>query len=108
MAFRDALAAGETSFGTATTVQAMEAVVRNTMVQGVLSVTFLVLAVIVIVISLAKVFRALRPGAVIDREDSAVPSRRFAPAGFLASREERALEKEWNALPASAQPPRGH
>ncbi|NKF33661.1 carbon starvation protein A, partial [Pseudomonas sp. BGM005] len=32
VAFRDALAAGETSFGTATSVAAMEAVVRNTMI----------------------------------------------------------------------------
>src|SRR5690606_13891783 len=48
-AFREALAAGETSFGTAGTVEAMNAVVRNTMVQGVLSVLFVVLAIIVII-----------------------------------------------------------
>ncbi|WP_091231478.1 carbon starvation CstA family protein [Microbacterium sp. 3J1] len=108
IAFRDALAAGETSFGTATSVAAMEAVVRNTMIQGVLSVTFLVLSVIVIAISLVKVFQALRPGPVVDHEDPAVPSRRYAPAGLIASSEERALEKEWNQLSASAQPTRGH
>lgn len=108
VAFRDALAAGETSFGTATSVAAMEAVVRNTMIQGVLSVTFLVLSVIVITISLVKVIQALRPGPVVDHEDPEVPSRRFAPAGLFASREERAVEKEWDSLPASAQPTRGH
>lgn len=108
VAFRDALAAGETSFGTATSVAAMEAVVRNTMIQGVLSVTFLVLSVIVITISLVKVIQALRPGTVVDHEDPEVPSRRFAPAGLFASREERAVEKEWDSLPASAQPTRGH
>lgn len=108
VAFRDALAAGETSFGTATSVAAMEAVVRNTMIQGVLSVTFLVLSVIVITISLVKVIQALRPGPVVDHEDPEVPSRRFAPAGLFASREERAVEKEWDSMPASAQPTRGH
>ena len=108
VAFRDALAAGETSFGTATSVAAMEAVVRNTMIQGILSVTFLVLSVIVITISIIKVIQAVRPGPVIDQEDPEVPSHRFAPAGLIASSEERAVEKQWNALPASAQPTRGH
>ncbi len=108
VAFRDALAAGETSFGTATSVAAMEAVVRNTMIQGILSVTFLVLSVIVITISIIKVIQAVRPGPVIDQEDPEVPSHRFAPAGFIASSEERAVEKQWNALPSSAQPTRGH
>jgi carbon starvation protein len=108
VAFRDALAAGETSFGTATSVAAMEAVVRNTMIQGILSVTFLVLSVIVIAISIIKVIQAVRPGPVVDHEDPEVPSRRFAPAGLIASSEERAVEKQWNALPSSAQPTRGH
>jgi carbon starvation protein len=108
VAFRDALAAGETSFGTATSVAAMEAVVRNTMIQGILSVTFLVLSVIVITISIIKVIQAVRPGPVIDQEDPEVPSHRFAPAGLIASSEERAVEKQWNALPSSAQPTRGH
>lgn len=108
VAFRDALAAGETSFGTATSVAAMEAVVRNTMIQGILSVTFLVLSVIVIAISIIKVIQAVRPGPVIDHEDPEVPSRRFAPAGLIASREERAVEKQWEKLPSSAQPTRGH
>ncbi|MCU1406573.1 MAG: Carbon starvation protein CstA, partial [Glaciihabitans sp.] len=39
-AFRAALDAGETSFGTAATEEAMRAVVRNTMIQGVLSILF--------------------------------------------------------------------
>ncbi|MCI1020286.1 carbon starvation protein A [Microbacterium sp. C5A9] len=108
VAFRDALAAGETSFGTATSVAAMEAVVRNTMIQGILSVTFLVLSVIVIAISLVKVIGALRPGPVVDHEDPEVPSHRFAPAGLLATAEERAVEKQWAALPESARPTRGH
>src|SRR5699024_3430763 len=46
-AFKDALAAGETSFGNASGVEAMEAVVRNTFIQGTLSIVFVVLTLVV-------------------------------------------------------------
>ncbi len=108
IAFRDALAAGETSFGNATSVEAMEAVVRNTAVQGTLSIIFLVLSVIVIVFSLVRVGQAFRRTEVVDHEDPPVPSRRFAPAGLIATREERVVEKEWEALPADLKPVQGH
>lgn len=108
IAFRDALAAGETSFGNATSVEAMEAVVRNTSVQGTLSIIFLVLSVIVIAVSLVRVLQAFRGTEVIDHEDPEVPSRRFAPAGLLATREEREVEKEWESLPADLKPVQGH
>ena len=108
VAFRDALAAGETSFGNATSVEAMEAVVRNTAVQGTLSIIFLVLSVIVIVFSLVRVGQAFRRTEVVDHEDPPVPSRRFAPAGLIATREERVVEKEWEALPADLKPVQGH
>ena len=106
--FRDALAAGETSFGTATSVEAMEAVVRNTFIQGSLSIIFLVLTIIVIAVSLVRVVQAFRSTEVIDHEDPEVPSRRFGPAGLFASREEKALQKEWDALPDELKPVQGH
>jgi len=99
-AFRGALAEGKTEFGTAKTVAAMEAVVRNTFVQGVLSIIFVTLAIVVIVMAVLVTLRALRAGGGDNLEDPAVPSRRFAAAGFLSSREERAIEKQWEALPA--------
>ncbi|SDH28381.1 carbon starvation CstA family protein [Agrococcus jejuensis] len=108
MAFRDALAAGEESFGTAGTVEAMEAVVRNTAVQGTLSIIFVSLAIVVITTSVLAVLRAWRTREIVDREDAPVPSRRFAPAGLVASKEEKALEREWAALPEDQQPSRGH
>lgn len=100
IAFRDALAAGKTEFGTAKTVAAMEAVVRNTFVQGVLSVIFVTLAIVVILMAVIVTVKALRNGGGADLEDAPVASRRFAPAGFLATRAEREIEKEWEALPA--------
>ena len=99
-AFRGALAEGKTEFGSAKTVAAMEAVVRNTLVQGVLSVVFVSLAIIVIVMAVIVTAKALRNGGGDDLEDAPVASRRFAPAGFLATPAEREIEKQWEALPA--------
>ena len=102
--FAKALADGKTSFGTAKTVAAMEAVVRNTMVQGVLSVVFVVLSIIVIVAGLVATVRAFRAAvgetpagsaALADNEDPAVPSCVFAPAGMVPTAAERAILAEW-------------
>jgi carbon starvation protein len=98
-AFRQALSDGETSFGTATSVEAMEAVVRNTMIQGVLSILFVTLAIIVIATALWATWRAYRSGSDATSEDAAVPSRRFAPAGLFATKAEKRLESEWADLP---------
>jgi carbon starvation protein len=82
-AFANALAAGETSFGTAPTVLAMEAVVRNTMVQGVLSIVFVVLAIIVILTAIQATWNAYRKNSSATSEDDAVQSQIYAPAGFI-------------------------
>ncbi|MGL4242948.1 MAG: carbon starvation CstA family protein, partial [Beijerinckiaceae bacterium] len=96
-AFRAALEAGETSFGTAQGVPAMEAVVRNTAIQGTLSIVFVSLAIIVIATALIATVRSLRAGGGVESEDPAVPSRLVAPAGFIATAEER------RAIAAAAQ-----
>ncbi|MFN3923096.1 MAG: carbon starvation CstA family protein, partial [Pseudarthrobacter sp.] len=81
-AFSKALAEGKTEFGTAKSVAAMEAVVRNTAIQGWLSVIFVVLSIIVIATALLATARAFRNRAdgtaVQDNEDPALPSRVFA------------------------------
>ncbi|MCU1425963.1 MAG: Carbon starvation protein CstA, partial [Microbacteriaceae bacterium] len=100
-AFRNALADGETTFGTATTVEAMEAVVRNTMIQGILSILFVTLAIIVILTALWATWRAYRAGSNATSEDDAVASRRFAPAGLFATPAEKQLEAEWAKRPAT-------
>ncbi|WP_448003171.1 carbon starvation CstA family protein [Agromyces bauzanensis] len=104
VAFRNALEAGETSFGTAPTVEAMEAVVRNTFVQGTLSIVFVTLAIIVLITSVVATVKAWRTGGGDNHEDPPVASRRFAPAGLFATKAEKALEREWAALPAERQP----
>lgn len=103
-AFSKALADGKTEFGTAKTVAAMEAVVRNTMIQGWLSVIFVVLSIIVIITALIATGKAFRNEAAgvahTDHEDPAVPSRGYAPAGLIPTAAERELMAEWNKLPA--------
>jgi len=105
-AFSKALADGKTEFGTAKTVAAMEAVVRNTAIQGWLSVIFVVLSIIVIataVLATAKAFRDRAAGTpTTDNEDPAVPSRVFAPAGLVPTTAERELAAEWENVPAEA------
>ncbi|QEE61077.1 carbon starvation protein A [Salinibacterium sp. dk2585] len=96
-AFREALAAGETSFGTATSVEAMNAVVRNTMVQGILSVLFVLLAIIVILTAVLAVWRSYKRRSTATSEDAAVPSRIFAPAGLIATPAEKKIQQQWDA-----------
>ena len=66
-AFREALANGEESFGTAGSVEAMEAVVRNTTVQGTLSIIFGVVCVVLAALSFLQDFdladKLVRTGA---------------------------------------------
>ncbi|GAA3651526.1 carbon starvation CstA family protein [Microbacterium marinilacus] len=111
--FRDGIADGTyvdfaPGVDDAAKLAAAEATVRNTAIQGTLSIIFLVLAAIVIAAAVIQVVKAFRATEVVDNEDEAVPSQRFAPAGLFATAEERALEKEWAALPEDQQPSRGH
>ncbi|GAC1489134.1 MAG: carbon starvation CstA family protein [Pseudarthrobacter sp.] len=103
-AFSKALADRKTEFGTAKSVAAMEAVVRNTAIQGWLSVIFVVLSIIVIamaVVTTIKAFRNQQAGIPNeDNEDPALPSRVFAPAGPIPTPAEKELVAEWNKLPA--------
>ena len=107
MAFKDALAQGRTSFGTAKSVEAMEAVVRNTFVQGTLSILFVVLAIVVVVMATLETVRAVRGRGRGGNEDPFVESRFYAPSGLVATPSEKALEKQWQALPLEQRTPTG-
>jgi carbon starvation protein len=106
--FAKALADGETSFGTATSVEAMEAVVRNTMVQGILSIVFVTLALIVIFTALQATWAAWRSSSHATSEDPGVPSKIFAPSGLMATPAEKAIQAEWDKRPAAKPRVRGH
>jgi len=101
-AFSNALDEGLTSFGTAKTVEAMEAVVRNTMVQGILSILFVVLAIIVMVTAVQATWRSYKTRSFGTNEDDAVASQMFAPSGFVPTPEEKKLASRWDAQIAQA------
>ena len=92
---KQALANGATSFQTAKTPAAIEAVVRNTFVQGTLSIVYAVLVLIVFVAAMIVSFRAMRAGRTEVSEHDAPPSQIFAPSSFLASPTEREVLAEW-------------
>ncbi|WP_343319225.1 carbon starvation CstA family protein [Arthrobacter sp. TMP15] len=94
-AFKAALADGKTSFGSAKNVEAMEAVVRNTVVQGSLSIIFVVLSLVVIATAIMVTIRSIRAGAGPSLEDPAVASRIFAPASMTPTSAEKAILNQW-------------
>ncbi len=108
-AFQQALDAGKTSFGTAKTVEAMQAVVRNTTVQGTLSVIFVVLTLIVLIASIVTTIRAAQGHRGRNTEDPRIESRMFAPADLVPTPPERELMAQWDRVTQSTGPrAKGH
>ncbi|MFC9438426.1 carbon starvation CstA family protein [Nocardia sp. NPDC057030] len=96
----------------AKTAADMDKVVRNTFIQGSLSIIFAVLVLVVAVVGLWVCVRAWRAGGGPDSESPDEPSKIFAPKSFLATQTEKEVQREWNALiesgkvraPGAAQP----
>ena len=90
------------SFGSMANVNA---VVRNTFIQGTLSIVFVLLVLIVVVAGLAVSIKAFNSskdhGEVPTSEEAYIPSHMFAPATLIATKEEKALAKEWAQYEAS-------
>lgn len=95
-AYRAAERAGETSFGPAADPTQLHDVVRNTFIQGSLSIVFASLAAVVFVTGLVVSFKAIRATAPTT-EAAPVLSRRFAPSGLLPSAAERKVQAQWDA-----------
>jgi carbon starvation protein len=93
-----ARAAGKTSFGSAKTPDQIADVVRNTVVQGSLSILFAGVVVIVLVTAVIAVVKAIRGGGIPLSEDAPVPSKTFAPSGMIATAGERHVQRQWLAL----------
>ncbi|ATL70410.1 carbon starvation CstA family protein [Nocardia terpenica] len=82
----------------AKTMHDMDKVVRNTFIQGTLSIVFALLVLIVAVVGLLVCIRALRTGRGPTTETPEVPSKIYGPKGFLATKEEREVQREWDEL----------
>ena len=97
--YRNAKDAGETSFGAAKDVGQLDAVIRNTFIQGTLSIIFAILVVIVFAAGVIMALKVIRGQSQPTSEDDPVPSRIFAPSGMLATAAEKEVQKQWDALP---------
>lgn len=95
-AYRAAERAGETSFGSAATPAQLHDVVRNTFIQGTLSIVFASVVAVVVIAGILVSLRAIR-GTGSTAEPPPVPSRRFAPAGLIATAAERKVQAQWDA-----------
>jgi carbon starvation protein len=99
--------AGKTSFGAAKNAHQLDEVIRNTFIQGTLSIIFALVVVIVVVAGIVVALGAIRGGGRPLREDAPVPSKFFAPSGLIPTAAEREVQSQWDALPASTAGPLG-
>jgi carbon starvation protein len=97
--YRDARDAGKTAFGAAKDAGQLDAVIRNTFIQGTLSIVFAVLVCIVFVAGVIVALKAIRGGSVTLSEDEPAPSRIFAPSGMIPTSAEKEVQKQWDDLP---------
>ncbi|MFC8046525.1 carbon starvation CstA family protein [Nocardia sp. NPDC057353] len=81
---------------TAKTPENVDAVVRNTFIQGTLSIIFAVLVIIVAVVGAIVCVRALRSGGAETTETPEWPSKIFAPSGFFPTAEEKEVQRQWD------------
>jgi carbon starvation protein len=94
--------AGKTAFGAAKNAHQLDEVIRNTFIQGTLSILFALVVVIVFVAGVFVALGAIRGGGRPPlSEDDPVPSKFFAPSGLIPTAAEREVQSQWDALPAS-------
>ncbi|MDR1188587.1 MAG: carbon starvation protein A [Bifidobacteriaceae bacterium] len=91
---RASIASGELD---AEALTAARAVVRNTFIQGTLSVLFVVLVTTLAVAALVQIVRALR-GRPRNSEDPYQESNYYSPSHFIAKPAERAVEAEYASM----------
>ena len=96
--YADAQASGKTSFGSAKSADQLADVIRNTFIQGTLSVLFAAVVVIVVVAAIVSIAKVIRGGGLPLSEDDPVPSKMFAPSGMIATAGERRVQRQWRVL----------
>ncbi|BBZ27673.1 carbon starvation protein A [Mycolicibacterium madagascariense] len=94
--------AGKAAFGAAKNAAQIDAVIRNTFIQGTLSVVFAILVVIVFIAGIIVALKAIRGSATPSSTDEPVPSRIFAPSGLIPSAAEKEVQRQWDELPQSS------
>ena len=97
--FKEAAAQGLTTFKSAKSPAEIDAVVRNTAIQGVLSILFAVLVLIVIAAAAVACYKAIvarqRGEEIATSEEPFSPSAFFAPSGLGATSIEKSVAQVW-------------
>ena len=88
--------AGKTAFGSAKNAHQVHDVIRNTFIQGTLSVLFAAVVVVVVMSGITACYQAINGRGRPLTEDAPVLSRRFAPSGLVPTAAERALQRRWD------------
>ena len=96
-----AKAAGKTAFGSAKTPDQLNDVIRNTFIQGTLSIIFATVVIIVLAAAIIVTLKTIRGHGAPLTEDDPVPSRMFAPSGMIPTVAEREVQRQWDALPVT-------
>ncbi|GAA1481545.1 carbon starvation CstA family protein [Gordonia sinesedis] len=96
--FSEAKDQGLTTFKTAKSAAEIDAVIRNTFIQGTLSIVFAVLVAVVVLVGIWVSVKAIRAGGLPSSEEPTVPSRIFGPSGLVSTPAERDVQKEWDAI----------
>jgi carbon starvation protein len=92
--------AGKSAFGAAKTPDQIDAVIRNTFIQGTLSIVFAALVLIVVTVGVLVALRSIRGVGRPLSEDDPVPTRIFAPSAMLPSAAEKEVQKQWESSAA--------
>jgi carbon starvation protein len=96
-----AKAAGKRAFGLAKTPDQLADVIRNTFVQGTLSIVFAAVVMIVLLVAIIAICNVIRGHGRPLTEDDPVPSTMFAPSGMISSAAEREVQRRWGAVRAA-------
>jgi len=89
--------AGKTAFGSAKNADQLSDVIRNTFIQGTLSVIFASVVVIVFLAGIIVALKAIRGDGRPLTEDEPVLSKMFAPSGLISTAGEREVQRQWDA-----------
>ena len=97
-AVRQRPSSGKTAFGSAQTKNQLADVIRNTFIQGTLSILFATVVVVVLIAAIIMIIKAIRGGGLPLTEDDPVASKMFAPSGMIATASERGVQRQWSVL----------
>ena len=96
--YRDARDAGKTSFGAAKNPDQLLDVIRNTFIQGTLSILFATVVLIVVASAIIMTIRSMRGGGRPLAVETPVASRIFGPSRLRATPVEKEVQKQWDML----------